>query len=96
MFELSTDRRDALIEAWAPWIVGRGLSTAAVFLLEAHKPLAGLGAHGILAFRPVVEGLLRVNAGELAAFVRHSDNIEMLIRRVEELDRQRREQRRKG
>lgn len=90
MFELSDERRDELVELWAPWIVDRGLGTTAVFLLEAHKPLAGIGAHAVLGFRPIVEPLLRVDAAELAAFLRQPDNIERLVLRIEELEQQRR------
>jgi hypothetical protein len=90
MFELSEARRDQLIERWAARIVDRGLATAAVFLLEAHKPLGGIGAHAMMGFQPLIEPLLRIDAGELAAFMRHPDNIERLILRIEELDAQRR------
>jgi hypothetical protein len=96
MFELGEARRDELIELWAARIVERSLGTAAVFLLEAHKPLAGLGAHAILGFRPIVEALLPVNASELAAFLREPDNIERLVLRVEQLDQQRRDRRENG
>ncbi|MFQ5806031.1 MAG: hypothetical protein ACE5I3_06240 [Phycisphaerae bacterium] len=91
MFELNDSRRDELVERWAAGIVDRGLGTAAVFLLEAHRPLAGLGAHALLGFRPILEPLLRIDAAELAAFVRQPENIERLVRRIEELDRERRE-----
>ena len=96
MFELSEARRDELIELWATRIVDRSLGTAAVFLLEAHKPLAGIGAHAVLGCRPIIEALLPVNAGELAAFLRDRDNIERLVLRVEELDRHRRDRRENG
>lgn len=93
MFELSEARRDELVEDWATRIVDRGLSTAAVFLLEAHKPLAGIGAHVALGIKPIIESLIRVDAAELAAFLRDPENVERLIARVEKLDRQRRKHR---
>jgi len=96
MFELSEARRDELIERWAARIVDRGLGTAAVFLLEAHKPLAGIGAQAVLGFQPLIEPLLRINAGELAAFMRHADNIERLVLRIEKLDQERRQSRKGG
>jgi hypothetical protein len=76
--------------------VDRGLGTAAVFLLEAHKPVAGIGAQALVGFQPLVEPFLRIDAGELAAFMRHPENIERLIRRIEELNEQRRKQQREG
>lgn len=92
MFELSESRRDELIELWAKRIVDRGLSSAAVFLLQAHVPLAGIGAQALLGFRPVVESLLHVDATELAAFLRQPDNIELLVGRIEQLEREQRDQ----
>ncbi len=85
MFELDESRCAALIEQWARRIVERGFGALAVFLLEAHKPVAPLGAHAVLAFQPLLDALLPVNAGELAAFLNHTDNLERLARRVEEL-----------
>lgn len=83
MFELDPARRDELIEAWAQHIVARGLGTAAVFLLEAHKPLAGPGAQVLAAFLPVLQAILAVNVHELAAFMHEPANVERLIRRIE-------------
>jgi hypothetical protein len=91
MFELDEQRRDELVELWAKKIVDRGLTSAAVFLLQAHVPLAGIGAQALIGFRPLVESLLRVDAAELAAFLREPDNIERLVLRIEELDRERRQ-----
>ncbi len=89
MFELDESRRDELAEAWAKRIVQRGLGTAAVFLLEAHKPLAGLGSHAVVAFQPLLRGILPWSMGEIAAFMHGSDNVERLIQRVEELEARR-------
>ena len=87
MFELDESRRDELVESWARKLVQRGLGTAAVFMLEAHKPLAGLGAHAVIAFRPLLDSAFGLNFGELAAFMRSTDNVERLVQRVEELER---------
>jgi hypothetical protein len=89
VFELDESRRDELVESGARKIVERGLATAAVFLLEAHKPLAGLGSQAVLAFQPLLGSLFPVNFGELAAFMRHPDNVERLLQRIEELEGQR-------
>lgn len=89
MFELEESRRDELVEAWARRIVDRGLAAAAVFFLEAHKPLGGIGSHMLVAFAPLLGPLVRLNVGELAAFVRQPDNLERLITRIEALEAQR-------
>lgn len=89
MFELDEVRRDELVEAWARRLVDRGLAVPAVFLLEAHKPLAGIGAHAVVAFQPLLSAVFSLNFGEVAAFLRSADNIERLIRRIEDLERAR-------
>jgi hypothetical protein len=94
MFELSEARRDELVAHWAARIVGRGLGSAAVFLLEAHKPVAGIGAQAVVAFQPMIEPFLRIDASELAAFMRDAESVERLIARIEELDEQRRQAKR--
>jgi hypothetical protein len=92
MFELNDSRRDELIELWAKRIVDRGLASAAVFLLQAHVPLAGIGAQALIGFRPLVESFLHVDATELAAFLRQPDNIELLVGRIEQLEREQQDQ----
>lgn len=89
MFELDESRRDELVERWAHRLVSRGLAAPAVFLLEAHKPLAGLSAHALVAFRPLLSPLVPLDVGELAAFIRDVDNVERLLCRIEELEQQR-------
>jgi hypothetical protein len=91
VFELDDARRDQLIEAWDGKIVNKGLATAAVFMIEAHKPVAGIGAHAALAFQPLLGPLLRLDMGELAAFMHGTDNLERLLQRIEGLERERTE-----
>jgi hypothetical protein len=85
MFELDDARRSALVESWAQRIVARGLATPAIFLLEAHLPLAGLGAQGLTALHPLLSAVLPVNVAEWAAFLHDRANIERLVVRIEEL-----------
>lgn len=89
MFELDDARRDELVEKWAHMLVDRGFGVAGVFLLEAHKPLSGFGAHAALAFQPLITPLINLNVNEVAAFMRRTENVEMLIRRVEALEHER-------
>lgn len=91
VFELSESRRDELVESWAQRVVARGLGTAAVFLLEAHKPLGGLGAQAVVAFQPLLTPLVPLNVGEVAAFMRQADNVERLVLRIEQLEHERNE-----
>lgn len=93
VFELDDSRRDEMVEAWAHKLVGRGLGTAAVFMLEAHKPISGVGSHAVLAFQPLLRSLFPVNFGEVAAFMRNVQNIERLLQRIEQLEKERAEER---
>lgn len=92
MFDISTARRDALIDEWAPKLVRRGWGPAAVFLLEAHKPLSGIGAHGVVLVQPILGPLLSFDLNEVAAFIRQADNVERLIQRVEALEEERKQE----
>lgn len=92
MFELDDARRDELVEAWGRRLVARGLGAAAVFLLEAHKPIAGITAQATVAFQPLIQPLIPLNLGELAAFMRDVGNIERLIQCIEQLEYERAEQ----
>lgn len=87
MFELDDQRRDELVEQWAEKICAKGLGVPAIFLLEAHKPLAGIGSNVTVAFQPLLAPLVSLNVGELAAFMRNVDNVERLTQRIEELTR---------
>jgi hypothetical protein len=89
MFEISAERRNALIEQWAKKIVARGLATPAVFLLEAHKPISGIGANLAIALQPFLQPLLSMNFEELAGFVSRVENVELLERRIEDLEQER-------
>ncbi|MBN2448513.1 MAG: hypothetical protein JXO22_17430 [Phycisphaerae bacterium] len=89
MFELTDERREELVGRWARKIVDRGIATAAIFLLEAHKPLGGISAQATIAFQPIIGAFATFNVHELAAFMREPDNVERLVLRIEELDRER-------
>ena len=89
MFELSDTRRDELVEQWAQKIVQRGFAIAAVFLLESHKPLAGIGANLTIAVQPLLAPLVSMNLDELAAFMNKPRNVELLMERIESLEHER-------
>jgi hypothetical protein len=85
MHPLEPHRRDQLIEQWAQAAVRSGLGSLAVFLLEAHRPLAPLGSQVLLGVQPTLALLCRIDATEVAAFLDDPENVERLMRRIEEL-----------
>jgi hypothetical protein len=89
LFELDPQRRDELAQRWATRIVERGLGALAVFLLEAHKPLSGLGAHALLAVEPLLAGVVPLRVGELAAFLHDGNNVEHLLQCIEQREQAR-------
>lgn len=90
MFEITDERRDELVELWARKIVDRGIAGPAIFMLEAHKPLAGIGANVAVAFQPLLAPLVSFNLHEVAAFMHQRDNVELLEQRIEALEEERR------
>ncbi len=93
---LSPEERDELIESIAQNIHRRGLETPAILFLEMHKPLSFFASQTLIVTSPLIApivGFGRVSAASRLLECR--DNVELLIRRLEELATSR-EQDRKG
>ena len=72
-------------DALADWIIRRGLEVPAIFLLEAHKPLAGLVHGALTAFSPLTKLLAGPgNAAVLENLFESPSGLENLIARIEE------------
>ncbi len=86
-FELSPERKKALIDKIATEIVKRGLETPAIMFLETIKPLAWVGAElSIVYVMPFVKAYIQHPiVDEIVALFHDRDAIEQLIRRIEEL-----------
>lgn len=82
--ELSSERRDALIERLAQRIEGIGLSSAAILMLEAHKPLSFVGSQAILVLQPLLSFAIDSQTSqEYALLLEQRDNVELLICRLD-------------
>lgn len=82
----TNETMERAVERAARWVVNKRLATPAIFLLEMHKPVAPIGSMMILAAMPFVGPFVGFGAIErLALFVEGRDNVERLIRRIEEL-----------
>ena len=82
--DLSTERRDALIEALAQRIESMGLAAPAVLLLEAHKPLSFLGSQALLVLQPLLAFAFGAStSAEYAVLLEEPSNVERLIQRLE-------------
>lgn len=77
---------DALIEQVARWVDRRRLETPAILFLEAHKPFAFMGSQFLLVGTPLAAPLFGLQRMEqLYALLEKSENVDRLIRRIEEL-----------
>lgn len=80
-----TGNTDALIEQLAAAVHARRMTVPAILLLEAHKPLTSLFHTAAVMSLPMMLPLFGARARELPAFLQSRDNVERLIRRIEEL-----------
>jgi hypothetical protein len=73
-----------MVEETAAKIVSMGLAAPAVFMLEAHKPLAGLVSSCLLLGEPLAKPILGSKRVEsLKEFFSDKENIEELILAIE-------------
>lgn len=76
---------DALIERLAQAVHARRMTVPAILFLEAHKPLTSLFHTAAVMSLPMMLPLFGAKARELPAFLQSRENVERLIRRIEEL-----------
>lgn len=95
-YEITEEERDQVIEKWARKIVGKGLETPAILFLEMHKPLTFLASQGLLVGMPFLAPFLGVDVvHKYSKLLERRENVELLIRRVEELVSEKEEKKRK-
>jgi len=88
--ELSTEERDKLIDELARKIVKRRLETPAILFLEMHKPITFLASQSLLAASPFLVPLFgRDGVRRYSRLFSTQENVELLIRRIEDLAEER-------
>lgn len=88
---ISDEERDRVLEKIANQVVGRGLETPAILFLEMHKPLTFMASQGLVVTSPLLAPLIgfeRVHT--VSRLLEDRNNVERLIRRIEDLTMQRR------
>jgi hypothetical protein len=80
------DERDqAILEAVAKRVVELRMEVPAILTLESVKPLSLLGSQAMFFFEPFVAALLNVpNYRRFGELIERRDNVERLIRLIEE------------
>lgn len=84
-YDNQSETSDALIERLAQAVHARRMTVPAILFLEAHKPLTSLFHTAAVMSLPMMLPLFGAKARELPAFLQSRDNVERLIRRIEEL-----------
>ena len=84
--ELTEEQRDGLIDRLAKQVDARRLHVPAVLFLDMHKPLAFFAGQGLLFSSGFLAPLFGPqNVQQYAKLLESRDNIERLIRRIEEM-----------
>ncbi len=84
-YDNPSETAEALIERLAQAVHGRRMTVPAILFLETHKPLTSLFHTAAVMSLPMMLPLFGAKARELPAFLQSRDNVERLIRRIEEL-----------
>jgi hypothetical protein len=84
-----TAEQQALIDRLCREVVRRGLATPAIAFLEMSHPLNAVGAATLHFFTPIISVVFDVDGcRRFAEFLEQRGSIEILCRRIEELQRE--------
>jgi hypothetical protein len=82
--ELTDEETEALLDKAAFEVTRRKLEVPAIIALELHKPMANIGAHGILAMSPFLVPFFGFDfVNNYSRVFAKRENIERLITRLE-------------
>lgn len=80
------EERDRIIDKVAHEIVKRKLEAPAIMMLEMNKPLTFIASQSILVAMPILGAFIEPDKVEkLSELLKNEDNVELLIRRIEDL-----------
>ena len=84
--ELPEAELEGVIESMAKDVVRRRLETPAVLFLEMHKPLSFVASQALVVGTPLLGSLFGAERiTRYSSLFKSRDNVEKLIRRIEEL-----------
>ncbi len=75
---------DETIDKVATRISNLGLEVPAILMLEAHRPLTFFANQGLIFLTPILYPLLGNRTEQAAAFFEERENVEKLIKRLDE------------
>lgn len=83
---LTDEQKNEVIESLAKKIAGRRLEMPAVLFLDMHKPLSFIASQSLLVAMPFLAPVFGAQSiSDLSKLLAERDNIETLIRRIEEM-----------
>jgi len=84
--EITPEERDSAIDRIAAAIVQRGMETPAVLFLEMNKPITYIASQGMIVMSPFFAPFIGANNMRIATrLMEKRENIELLMRRIEDL-----------
>lgn len=90
--DITPERKNEILTKIARRTVELRLSPVAIVLLESTKPLSFVGSQLMVFFQPIVTALFPFHQyDEIAALLEDRENIEILIRIIEQLEEERRD-----
>jgi len=83
---LTPEERDEMIGELARKVVGRGMESPAILFLEMNKPISFIAGQSLIAASPFLMPLFgRAGIRKYSQLLSDRENIELLIRRIEDL-----------
>jgi len=83
---LSEEEAEKVIKEIASAVVKRGLTTPAIIFLEMNKPITYIAGQGLIVAMPFLAPIFGPERmGRYSRFLQTRENVDRLIRRIEEL-----------
>ncbi len=87
ILEINRERAVELVEKYARYIAERKLGAAAIMSIESLKPLNFIGSQLLYAISPFAEIFFNPKEyQEMAALLENKEYIDLLLKRIDELD----------
>lgn len=94
--DIPAERRDELFDKLARRIVDLRLTPVAVVMLESGKPVSFFGSQLMVFLQPIITAVFPFQQyDEIAALLEERSNLELFVRRIEQLEDERRHGKRK-
>lgn len=84
---LTEEEKKRVIDQIAENVINKGLTAPAIMFLESIKPFAKVGSYTFLLFLSPIMGFAGINGYLYTGFFKDRENIERLIKRIEEMSR---------